>query len=108
MKENAKVNDFSGTITLSSELKAKIGVMGLMDSIEDTFTWVHMVEACPRMLVQLYHGLIRIFSKHTANLEGSLALMEDRVKEQVAGVELGDMFILCGNLVLQSKFSAHS
>ncbi len=108
MEEHPKINDLSSTITLSSGLIAKIGDLGLMDSIEDTYVWVHMVEACPRMLVQLYHGLIRIFSKHTANLEGSLALMEDRVKEQVAGVELGDMFILCGNLVLQSKFPAHS
>jgi hypothetical protein len=66
-----------------------------MDSIEDTsYMWVHMVEACPKMLVQLYHGLIRIFSNHTASLEGSLALMEDRVKEQVAGLELGHMFML--------------
>jgi hypothetical protein len=67
-----------------------------------------MVEACPKMLVQLYHGLIRIFSNHTSSLEGSLALMEDRVREQVAGLELRHMFMLCGNSALRSKFPAHS
>jgi hypothetical protein len=66
MEEYAKVNDFSGTITISSGLIAKIGHLCLIDSIEDTYVWVHMVEACPKMLVQLYHGLIRIFSNHTA------------------------------------------
>jgi hypothetical protein len=41
--------------------------------------------------------MIRIFSNHTASLEGGLALMEDKVKELVAGLELQQMFMLCGN-----------
>jgi hypothetical protein len=32
--------------------------------------------------------MIRVFSNHTASLEGGLALMEDKVKEPVAGQEM--------------------
>jgi hypothetical protein len=68
MEKYAKINDLSSTITLSSGFKAKIGNLGLMDNIEDTYMWVHMVEACPKMLVQLYHGPIQIFFHLTASL----------------------------------------
>jgi hypothetical protein len=46
--------------------------------------------------------MIRIFSNHTASLEGGLALMEDKVKEQVAGLELQHMLVLWGYLALRS------
>jgi hypothetical protein len=52
--------------------------------------------------VQLYKGLIKIFSNRSNTLEGSLALMEDRPKEQVARLELGTMFVLCGNSALHT------
>jgi hypothetical protein len=47
-------------------------------------------------------GAIKIFSNRSSTLEGSLALMEDRAKEQVAGLELGTMFVLCGNSALHT------
>jgi hypothetical protein len=31
-----------------------------------------------------------------------LALMDDRLKEQVSGLELGTMFVLCGNSPLHT------
>jgi hypothetical protein len=56
----------------------------------------------PQELVQLYKGMIRIFSNHTTSLEGGLALMEDKVKEQAAGLELLHMFVLYGYLALRT------
>jgi hypothetical protein len=56
-----------------------------------------MLEACPKTLVQLHKGMITIFSYQTARMEVELALMEDKVKEKVAGLELQHMFMLCGN-----------
>ncbi len=49
-----------------------------------------MEEACSKTLVQLYGVPIWIFLNHTASLE-------NKVKEQVATLELGHMFVLCGN-----------
>jgi hypothetical protein len=37
--------------------------------------------------MQLYRGTIKIFSNLTTSLEGGMALMEDKLKEQVAGLE---------------------
>jgi hypothetical protein len=58
-----------------------------MDRIEGTYVWVRMAEAFPKTLVHLYHGLIRIFYNNTASLlgslAGSLALIDDTVKEQM-------------------------
>jgi hypothetical protein len=76
--------------------------MGLMYSMEGTFVWVHKAEAFSKTLLQLYKGMNRIFSNHMASLEGGLALMEDKVKEEVAGLELHHMFLLCGNSTLRT------
>jgi hypothetical protein len=56
-----------------------------MDSTKGTYVWVHMAETYPKMLVQLYTGMIRIFVNHTASLKDGLALMEDKVKDKWLG-----------------------
>jgi hypothetical protein len=50
--------------------------------------------------VKLYKGIIRIFSNHMASMEVGLALMEDKMKDQVARLDLQHMFVLCGNSAL--------
>jgi hypothetical protein len=74
--------------------------LSLMDSVEGTYVWTHLEEKCPKTLVQLYWGSIKIFSNWSRTLAGGLALMEDKAKEQVAGLELGTMFVLCGKSAL--------
>jgi len=101
-EEYARINNLSGTITFDSRIAAKIGDLGLIDSKERTYVWRHTAGACPRTLVQQYKGMIRVFSNHTASLEGGLALIEDKLKEPVAGLELYHMFMLCGILALRT------
>ncbi len=102
MEEYAKLNDLTGTITVASGIAAKVGDLSLMDNVEGTYVWTHLEEECPRTLVQLYRGPIKIFSNRSSTMEGGLALMEDKAKEQVAGLELGTMFVLCGNSALHT------
>jgi hypothetical protein len=102
LEEYAKLNDLTGTITVASGISAKVGDLTLTDSVEGTYVRTHLEEECPRTLVQLYRGPIKIFSNHSSTLEGGLALMEDRAKEQVAGLEMGTMFVLCGNFALHT------
>jgi hypothetical protein len=103
LEEYAKLNNLTGTITVASGISAKVGDLSLRDSVEGTYVWTHLEEECPRTLVQLYRGSIKIFSNRSSTLEGGLALMEGKAKEQVAGLELGTgtMFVLCGNSALQ-------
>jgi hypothetical protein len=64
--------------------------------VEGTYVWSHSEEECPQTLVQLYRGSIKIFSNRITSLEGGLALMEDKLKKHVGGLEVGTMFVLCG------------
>ncbi len=56
----------------------------------------------PEDLGAAVQGAYKIFSNRSSTLEGGLALMEDKAKEQVAGLELGTMFVLCGNSALHT------
>ncbi len=85
---------------MASGITAKMVDLSLTDSVEGTYVWTHLEEKCPRTLVQLYWGPIKIFSNWSRTLAGGLALMEDKAKEQVAGLELGTMFVLCGKSAL--------
>ncbi len=102
LEEYAKLNNLTGTLTVASGISAKVGDLSLADTTEGTYVWTHQ-EECPRTLVQLYRGPTKIFSNRSNTLEGGLALMEDRPKEQVAGLELGTMFVLCGNSALHMQ-----
>ena len=108
-KEYVRINDLSSTITLDSGISVKVGDLGLMDSVACTYLWVHVAEACPKTLVQLYRGFIQVFSNNTSSLEGSLAMMKDKEKEQVAGQEFQHMFVffvlLCGNSGMHTRIS---
>ncbi len=100
LEEYAKLNDLTGTIIMASGLTAKVADLCLTDLGEGTFVWTHTEEECPRTLVQLFREPIKMFSNWSSTLEGRLALMEDKVKEKVVGLELGMMFVSCGNSAL--------
>ncbi len=53
----------------------------------------------PGAAIQWAHN---ISSNRSTSLEGELALMEDKLKEEVSGLELGTMFMMCGNLALHT------
>ncbi len=91
LEENGKLNNLTGTITMASGLTTKVADLSLTDSVEGTYVWTHLEEECPRTLVQLYQGPIKIFSNRSCTLEGGLAPMKDKAKEQVASLELGTM-----------------
>jgi hypothetical protein len=85
---------------VASSLTAKVADLSLTDSVEGTYVWNPL--ECPRALVQLYKGPIKIFSNRSTSLESGLALMEEKLKEQMGGLELGTMYVLCGNSALHT------
>jgi hypothetical protein len=95
--ESARINDVEGTIRMASNLRAKVADKALIDSIEGTYVWNSPVTACPESLVTLYRGVIKVYSNTTATLAGGLAVVDDPVKEQVAGLELSEQFLMCGS-----------
>jgi hypothetical protein len=46
LEEYAKLNDLTGTITVASEISAKVADLSLTDSVEGTDVWTHLEEEC--------------------------------------------------------------
>ncbi len=93
---------------MASDLTAQAAGLSLTDSVDKTYVWTHLEEESPRPWCSCTGGPIKIFSNWSTSLEGGLALMEDKLKEQVALLELETMFVLCGNLALHHPHPQHS
>jgi hypothetical protein len=100
-EEYAKIYEISRTLTSNSRIIAKIADLCLMDSVEGTYLWVYLAETCPKHWCSCTVNWFGFFSNHTASLEGSLVLMEEKVKEQVARLKLGHLFMLWGNSAIR-------
>jgi hypothetical protein len=58
---------------------------------------------CPQTIVQLYRGLIKVLVNQSGVYEGSTAVVEHQDKDQAAGLEMADSFILC----IHQAFKTH-
>jgi hypothetical protein len=63
---------------------------------EGTYVWNHSEESCPDTIVKLYSGPIKVLTNTSSTFNGGLAIVEGRDKNQVAGLELTETFLLCG------------
>ena len=95
--EQARVNDIEMTIKMASGIRARISDKSVVDSLEGCYIWETNKTTCPDSLVTLYKGPIKVFSNSTASLSGGMAIVDDPIKEQVAGLELGEQFLMCGS-----------
>jgi hypothetical protein len=52
---------------------------------------------CPQTIVRLYWGTMKAYINQTNTYEGSTVVVEHQDKDQAAGLELAESFILCGH-----------
>jgi hypothetical protein len=64
-EEFAKMNELTGSITLSSGIQARVRDKTLVDSLEGTVVWEYDSIACPQMIVQLYKDLMKVYTNPT-------------------------------------------
>jgi hypothetical protein len=102
-EEFARLNELTGSITLTSGVQARVGNKSVVDSLEGTVVWENDSMACPQTMVQLYRGLTKVFVNQSRVYEGSIALVEHQDKDQAAGLEMADSFILC----IHQAFKTH-
>jgi hypothetical protein len=95
-QEWARANDLTGTIKLSEYLMGTTTDRTLVDSGEGTYVWDYSQDACPDTLVSLYRGRIKVLTNSTASFTDGTAIVAGRDKNQVAGLELKETMILCG------------
>jgi hypothetical protein len=53
--------------------------------------------ACLQTIVRLYRGMMKAYVNQTNTYEGSMVVVEHQDKDQAAGLELAELFILCGH-----------
>jgi hypothetical protein len=101
-EEFARLNDLIGSLTLTSSVQAIAGDKGMVDSLEGTVVWEYDSMACPQTIVQLYRGMMKVYVNQSDVHEGSTAVVEHHDKDQAAGLELAESFILCGHQVFKT------
>ncbi len=52
------------------------------------------MKACPWMILQLFKGLMKIYTNQTSIYEGSTVVIEHKDKDHAAGLEIAESFIL--------------
>jgi hypothetical protein len=78
-------------------VQARVADKILVDSLEGTVAreYNHMV--CLQMIVQLYTGLMKVYTNQTNMYEGSTAVVKHKDKDQAAGLEIAESFIPGGH-----------
>jgi hypothetical protein len=96
-EEYARLNELTGSLTLTSGVQAAAGDKSIVDSLEGTVVWEYDTMACPQTIVRLYRGMMKAYVNQTNTYEGSTVVVEHQDKDQAAGLELAESFILCGH-----------
>jgi hypothetical protein len=62
--------------------------------------------ACPQTIVRLYRGMMKAYVNQTNTYEGSTVVVEHQDKDQAAGLELAETFILCGHQTFKTHIKS--
>jgi hypothetical protein len=96
-EEFARLNELTGSLTLTSGVQVAAGDKSIVNSLEGTVVWEYDSMACPQTIVRLYRGMMKAYVNQTNTYEGSTVVVEHQDKDQAAGLELAESFILCGH-----------
>jgi hypothetical protein len=96
-EEFARLNKLTGSLTLTSGVQARAEDKSIVDSLEGTIVWEYDSMDCPQTIVRLYRGMMKAYVNQTNTYEGSTVVVEHQDKDQAAGLELNESFILCGH-----------
>jgi hypothetical protein len=53
--------------------------------------------ACLQVIIQVYKGLMQVYTNQLGISEGSISVVKRKDKDQAAGLEIVESFILCGH-----------
>ncbi len=90
----ARLNELTSSLTLTSGVQARAADKSIMDSLEGMVVWEYDSMACPQTIIRLYRGIMKAYVNQTNMYEGSTVVVEHQDKDQAAGLELAESFIL--------------
>jgi hypothetical protein len=96
-EEFASMNELTGSLTLTSGVQARATDKSISDSLEGTVMWEYDPMECPQTIVRLYSGIMKAYVNQSSSYEGSTVVVEHQDKDQAAGLEVAESFILCGH-----------
>jgi hypothetical protein len=70
-EEFARLNELTGSLTLTLGVQAAAGDKSIVDSLEGTVVWEYDSMACPQTIVRLYRGMMKAYVNQTNTYEGS-------------------------------------
>ncbi len=68
--------------------------------------WEYDSMACPQTIVRLYRGMMKANVNQTNTYKGSTVVVEHQDKDQAAGLELAESFILCGHQAFKTHIKS--
>ncbi len=83
-EEYVRLNELTGSLTLTSGVQAAAGDKSIVDSLEGTVVWEYDSMACPQTIVRLYQGMMKAYVNQTNTYEGSTVVVEHQDKDQAA------------------------
>jgi hypothetical protein len=96
-EEFARMNELTGSLTLTSGMQARATDKSISDSLEGTVVWEYDPMECPQTIVRLYKGMMKAYVNKSSSYEGSTVVVEHQDKDQAARLEVAESFILCGH-----------
>jgi hypothetical protein len=105
-EEFARLTELTGSLMLTSGVQATAGDKSIVDSLEATVVWEYDSMACPQTIVRLYRGMMKVYVNQSNTYEGSTAVVEHQDKDQAAGLELAESFILCGHQAFKTHIKS--
>jgi hypothetical protein len=93
-EEFARLNELTGSLTLTSGVQAAAGDKSLVDSLEGTVVWEYDAMACPQTIVKLFRGMMKAYVNQTNTYEGSTVVVEHQDKDQAGGIGAGGVIHL--------------
>ncbi len=105
-EEFARLNELTGSLTLTSGVQARAGDKSMVDSLEGTVVWEYDSIASPQTIVQLYRGLMKMYVNQSGVYKGSTTVVEHQDKDQAAGLEMADSFILCSHQAFKTHIKS--
>jgi hypothetical protein len=89
-EEFARMNELTGSLTLTSGIQARAADKNIADSLEGTVVWEYDPMECPQTIVKLYKRMMKAYVNQTSTYEGSTVVVEHQDKDQAAGLEVAE------------------
>jgi hypothetical protein len=67
-EEFARLNELTGSLTLTSGVQAAAGDKSIMDILEGTVVWEYDSMACPQTIVRLCRGMMKAYVNQTTRM----------------------------------------